>query len=58
MAMKMNLNCIEKNGKLHVDELQDAQMFVIDGEELTPLEVTQLAYYFALNWEMIDDEQA
>lgn len=56
--MKMNLNCIEKDGKLHVDELQDAQMFVIDGEELTPLEVTRLAYYFALNWDNLKDETA
>lgn len=47
----MNLTCIEKDGKLICDEMQNAQMFTIDGEELTPLEVTQLAYYFALNWD-------
>jgi len=47
----MNLTCIEKDGKLYCDEMTDPQMFVIDGQELTPLEVSQLAYYFALNWE-------
>lgn len=52
----MNLTCIEQDGKLICDEMKDAQMFVIDGEELTPLEVTQLAYYFALNWDAIQDE--
>lgn len=47
----MNLTCIEKDGKLYVDEMTDPRMFVIDGQELTPLEVSQLAYYFALNWD-------
>ena len=54
----MNLICSEVDGKLICDEMKDAQMFVIDGEELTPLEVTQLAYYFALNWDDAENKQA
>lgn len=53
----MNLTCIEKKGKLYVDEMTDPRMFVIDGQELTPLEVSQLAYYFALNWDLQESEK-
>lgn len=52
----MNLNCSElENGSLYVDELRNPQMFIIDGYELTPLEVSKLAYYFALNWDIEKD---
>jgi hypothetical protein len=48
----MNLNCSElEDGTLFCEELKNPQMFIIDGEELTPLEVSKLAYYFALNWD-------
>jgi len=52
MVTWMNLNCSElEDGTLYCEELKNPQMFVIDGHELTPLEVSQLAYYFALNWD-------
>jgi hypothetical protein len=41
----------EQNGKITVKELEGGCMYFIDGEELTPLEVTKLALYFALNCE-------
>lgn len=53
----MNLNCKEQHGILSVDELQEGEMYTINGEELTPLEVSKLALYFALNWEMIQSEK-
>lgn len=47
----MNLTCKEDKGIMKVDVMKEGQMFTINGEELTPLEVTQLAYYYALNWD-------
>jgi hypothetical protein len=53
----MNLNCSElEDGTLYCEELKNPQMFVIDGHELTPLEVSQLAYYFALNWDETENQ--
>lgn len=34
-----------------VDILNGGEMFTIDGEELTPLEVSKLALYYSLNLE-------
>jgi len=44
----INLVCKEIDGKLNVDIMQEGRMYVIDGEELTPIEVSKLALYFLL----------
>jgi len=44
----------EEGETITVDIMQDGMMHFIDGEELTPLEVSKLALYFALNYEQID----
>jgi hypothetical protein len=36
---------------VNVDYLEEGQMFIVDDEELTPLEVTKLALYYSLNLE-------
>lgn len=47
--MMMNLQAKNKGCVVQLDILEDAQMYFIDGEELTPLEVSKLALFYSLN---------
>lgn len=47
------LTCSEKNGKLSVEEMREGVMYFVDGEELTPLECTKLALFYALNCDKV-----
>ena len=47
--MMMNLQAKNKGCVVQLDILEDPQMYFIDGEELTPLEVSKLALFYSLN---------
>lgn len=55
--MMMILICKESKGTMQVDVHDEGVMYMIDGEELTPLEVTKLALYYSLNWDAVNDER-
>lgn len=48
---KKYVNANIKNKIVNVDMLEGGEMFIIEDEELTPLEITKLALYYSLNLE-------
>lgn len=47
----MNLQAKSAGCIVQLDVLESGIMHIIDGEELTPLEVSKLALYYSLNLE-------
>lgn len=45
----MHILAVTNKGIIQLDILEYGQMHIIDGQELTPIEVSKLALYYSLN---------
>lgn len=45
----MHILAVTNKGIVQLDILEYGQMYIIEGQELTPIEVSKLALYYSLN---------